>query len=93
MSAVLFPLGRLVATPGALALLTSAGENPAALLDRHQAGDWGEVPPEDARENELSVREGFRIVSSYPAGDDGAKVWIITEWDRSSTCILLPEEY
>jgi hypothetical protein len=89
----LFPLGRLVATPGALALLTNAGENPASLLDRHQTGDWGEVPPEDARENELSVREGFRVVSSYPVGSDGARVWIITEADRSSTCILLPEEY
>ena len=91
MSAALFPLGRLVATPGALALLTNAGENPAALLDRHQTGDWGEAPPEDARENDLSVREGFRIVSSYTVGEK--RVWIITEWDRSSTCILLPEEY
>jgi hypothetical protein len=69
----LFPLGRLVATPGALALLASAGENPAALLARHVSGDWGEVPPEDARENELSIGEGFRIVSSYPVGDDGAR--------------------
>ncbi len=91
MSAALFPLGRLVATPGALVLLTSAGENPAALLDRHQSGDWGEVPPEDARENELSVREGLRIVSSYAVGEK--QVWIITEWDRSLSCILLPEEY
>lgn len=93
MSAALFPLRRLVATPGALTLLMNAGENPIALVDRHRSGDWGEVPPEDARENELSVHEGFRIVGSYPVGDDGAKVWIITEWDRSSTCILLPEEY
>lgn len=93
MSAARFPLGRTVATPGALALLTSAGENPVALLDRHSCGDWGEVPPEDARENALSVREGLRVVSSYPIGGDGMRVWIITEWDRSSTCILLPEEY
>lgn len=91
MTAALFPPGRLVATPGALTLLMNAGENPAALLDRHQIGDWGDVPPEDARENELSVREGFRIFSSYEIG--GERVWIITEWDRSSTCVLLPEEY
>ena len=91
MIAALFPLGRLVATPGALALLTNAGENPATLLDRHRSGDWGEVPHEDARENDLSVHEGFRIVSSYPVGT--GRVWIITEWDRSSTCILMPEEY
>nr|WP_198004757.1 hypothetical protein [Rubrobacter xylanophilus] len=81
----LFPLGRLVATLGALALLAGAGGDPARLLARHAFGDWGEVPPEDARENELSVREGFRIVSSYPVGGDGARVWIITEADRFST--------
>jgi hypothetical protein len=67
--------------------------NAAPLLARHQDGDWGEVPPEDARENERSVREGLRVLSSYPVGDDGAQVWIITEHDRSSTCILLPEDY
>lgn len=48
---------------------------------------------EDAKENDFSVQHGFRIVISYPAGSDGAKVWIITEVDRSSTCVLLPEEY
>jgi hypothetical protein len=62
-------------------------------LSRHAAGAWGEVPPEDARENELSVSEGFRVLSSYPIGADGEKVWIITEADRPSTCILLPGEY
>lgn len=91
--ASLFPLGRLVATLGALALLADAGEDPAGLLVRHVSGDWGEVPPEDARENDLSIRAGFRIVSSYPVGSDSARVWLITEADRSSTCILLPEEY
>lgn len=89
--AALFPLGRLVATPGALKLLQGAGADALDLLARHVSGDWGNVPPEDARENELSVREGFRIVSSYAIG--GERVWIITEADRSSTCILLPGEY
>lgn len=92
-----FPLGACVATPGAIRLLGAGGGewrlNVAPLLVRHQDGDWGEVPPEDARENERSVREGLRVLSSYPVGDDGARVWIITEHDRSSTCILLPEDY
>lgn len=91
--AALFPLGRVVATPGALALLAEAGADARELLERHVRGDWGGVSPEDAKENELSVREGFRIVSSYPIGDNGAKIWIITEADRSSTTVLLPEEY
>ena len=93
MAAPLFSLGQLVATPGTLALLADAHTNPAELLARHQSGDWGDVLPEDTRENELSVLQGFRILSSYPVGEDGEKVWIITEADRSSTCLLLPGEY
>ncbi len=91
MSAPLFEVGRLVATPGALAALV-APEEPLTLLSRHVSGDWGDVPPEDAAENEFSVRHGFRVVSSYGTAD-GTRVWVITEADRSSTCILLPEEY
>jgi hypothetical protein len=89
----LFKLGLVVATPNALELLAESGIDPAELLGRHQSGDWGEVPPEDAKENELSLREGFRILSSYPVGEYGSKVWLLTEADRSSTCILLPEDY
>jgi hypothetical protein len=63
------------------------------LLGWHARGDWGEVPPEDARENEVSLREGFRILSSYPVGGVGERVWVITEADRSGTCLLLPSEY
>jgi hypothetical protein len=51
------------------------------------------VPPEDVRENELSVLRRLRIMSSYQVGGGELRVWIITEPDRSSTCILLPEEY
>ena len=91
MAASLFPLGRVMATSGALVLLADAGADALPLLARHASGDWGEVPPEDARENELSVRQGFRILSSYLVG--GRRIWIITEADRSSTCLLLPKEY
>jgi len=90
----LFPLGDTHSTPGAHDLLTAAGIAPAALVARHVAGDWGAVPPEDARENALSLREGFRLVSSYPVGDDPTtRVWVITEADRSSILLLLPSEY
>lgn len=92
MSKAKFSLGAIVATPGALAELNKAGENPAKYLARHQSGDWGIVPPEDAAENELSLRQGFRILSAYKLRT-GQKLWIITEADRSSTTILLPEEY
>ena len=87
----MFPLGRIVATPGALAALAAASVTPMALLARHAAGDWGDVPPEDAAENELSLARGLRVLSSYPVGDD--RVWIITEADRSATTLLLPSKY
>ena len=55
-------------------------------------GDWGNLDDEDKKENELSVKEGFRILSAYKL-DSVVKVWIITEWDRSVPAILLPDEY
>lgn len=92
MAGTLFPSGRLVATPGALALIRHAGEDLLpALLERHRSGDWGEVPAGDARENEFSVRHGFRVISSYRVA--GERLWVITEADRSATTFLLPEEY
>lgn len=89
----LFQHGQIVATPGALELLRELEVSPSCLLERHLSGDWGEVPKEDARENEFSIKHGLRVVSSYNVGDHGDRVWIITEADRSSTCLLLPREY
>ena len=86
----LFPLGRVVATPGALDAL--APEEPIALLRRHQSGDWGEVDGHDQRANNRALKDGTRVLSSYTTSG-GEKVWIITEADRSSTCLLLPSEY
>jgi hypothetical protein len=86
------PLGRIVATPGALEVLAEAGEDLHLLLARHRSGDWGELNEDDRRENERSLRHGWRILSSYPVGGQQT-VWIITEADRSATTILLPEEY
>jgi hypothetical protein len=91
--AVTFELGAVVATPGALEACGEANVSPSSLVARHAGGDWGDVPPADARENAQSLKYGWRVLSSYPLGEDGRKVWIITEADRSSTCLLLPSEY
>jgi hypothetical protein len=91
-AAPLFVLGRIVATPGALAALEKSGETPATFLRRHVSGDWGELDARDWNENDESVKQGFRILSAYRLAD-GTKIWVITEADRSSTCLLLPEEY
>ena len=88
----LFPLGQVVATPGALQALENAGQEPEEFLNRHDRGDWGEVSDEDKQENEFSVQQGFRILSAYTTSA-GERIWIITEADRSATTILLPEEY
>jgi hypothetical protein len=87
-----FPLGQLVATPGALAALAESGHSPLEFVRRHQQGDWGEVPEEDRQENEYSVTHGFRLLSAYTLRT-GIRMWIITEADRSATTILLPSEY
>jgi hypothetical protein len=92
MTAAPFPAGQIVATPGALAALEEAGEVPGIFLRRHLTADWGEVDEHDRRENELSVVQGFRLLSAYTLSN-GTKLWIITEADRSATALLLPSEY
>ena len=88
-----FSLGQVVATPGALRALEEAGQSPGDFLRRHAGGDWGIVCPEDKAANDAALKDGSRVVSSYVLKDGDTKVWVITEADRSSTCILLPEEY
>jgi hypothetical protein len=87
-----FPLGQIVATPGALAALERANQSPAVFLSRHAEGDWGELDPTDIAENAFSIAHGFRLLSSYET-EAGERLWIITEADRSATTLLLPEEY
>ena len=88
----MFSLGQLVAAPGALQALTEAGQPPIDFLARHVHGDWGDVCQDDAAANDLAIAEGARIFSVYHTSA-GTKIWIITEADRSSTYIVLPDEY
>ena len=87
-----FSPGQIVATPGAIAALSEAGQGMLEFLIRHITGDWGDICKEDAAENELALKEGFRILSAYRT-TLGMKLWIITEADRSVTTLLLPSEY
>ena len=91
-SAILIPLGRLLATPGALAALERAACDPVSLIARHVTGDWGDLDPDDRAANERATRDGSRILSAYRLAT-GQRIWIITEADRSATTLLLPEEY
>jgi len=68
--------------------MAEAGEDPSSYLARHATGDWGDICSQDRRENECSLRHGWRVLSSYTVR--GTKVWVITEADRSATTILLP---
>ena len=87
-----FPLGRLVATPGALRALKVAREDPFHYVRRHLTLDPGLLDAHDQLQNLKAVREGTRILSAYVLGDR-TRIWIITEAARSLTTILLPEEY
>jgi hypothetical protein len=86
-----FPLGRVVATPGVLDHLDAQEIDPAIYLHRHQAGDWGTMSPEDWRANDEALVHGGRLLSAYVVAE--VKIWVITEWDRSVTTLLRPEEY
>ncbi|MCI0659992.1 MAG: hypothetical protein L0220_02855 [Acidobacteria bacterium] len=88
----LFDLGAIVATPGALEALVESGERAETFLQRHVSGDWGELSTDDAEENKLSLKEGFRLLSAYVLSS-GQRIWVLTEADRSVTTILLPEDY
>ncbi|MBX3412406.1 MAG: type I restriction endonuclease subunit M [Pirellulales bacterium] len=90
MAGVSFPLGLLVATPGALDRVPH--EERLIALGRHADGDWGDCCPEDWHSNNSALADGLRLFSVYHTFG-GTKFWIITEADRSVTTILLPEEY
>jgi len=87
-----FPLGRIVATPGALEAIDDSGETPADFLRRHAQCDWGDVSEDDWRLNDEALEQGDRLLSAYHTSN-GEKIWVISEADRSATTILLPEEY
>lgn len=87
-----FALGQVVATPGALEALETAKQTPIEFLQRHVVLDQGELDEEDQQTNLEAVANGERVLTSYLLSD-GTKIWVITEADRSSTCVLLPDEY
>ena len=89
---MLFRLGRLCATKGAIRTLTSAAADPIEYVARHLASDWGDLEPEDRAANDRALRLGEPIISAYRLANH-EKIWIITEADRSATPILLPAEY
>lgn len=87
----MFELGQVVATPAALAILEENGLLYSALLYRHQSLESSELDEDDRRANREAVKNGERILSRYTVS--GTKLYVITEWDRSVTTILLAEEY
>lgn len=88
---VRFPVGRIYFTRGALDN-PSVADAALTALDRHAAGDWGEVCEDDRLSNEQALTDGGRLLSAYRAAS-GERFWIITERDRSATTVLLPDEY
>ena len=87
-----FSLGTVVGTPGALAACNEAKQEPREFINRHAAGDWGEIDEHDRRENEFGLEHRLRLMSVYTL-TTGVRIWVISEADRSSTCLLLPDEY
>ncbi len=93
----MFQLGRILATPGALAALEEAHQAPVTFLQRHATGDWGDLADDDKLLNAEALVDGSRIPSAYRTSL-GARLWVITEavgdgGQRCATTLLLPEEY
>lgn len=88
----LFPLGKVVVTPGAMSLFEALNISPLGYLFRHVLGDWGDLDAEDCKANDAALVHGSRILSSYRLQGEH-RIWLITEADRSATTFLLPEEY
>ena len=94
-ASIKFPAGRLLLTRGVNDMVAEDIEFAKLVtnsLKRHLSGDWGDLCKEDKAENELSLKEGFRLLSAYEQ-EGLQKIWIITEADRSATTVLFPEEY
>ncbi len=89
----LFPLGQVVATPGAIEVIERRKLNVGFLLLRHVTGDWGDLDDDDKAANDWAAVVGNRILSAYGREGDPDQLWVITEADRSSTTIQLPKEY
>lgn len=87
------PLGQVLITPGAIEALAAEKASPRLFLARHQRGDWGEMDAGDWSANDQALYQEERILSSYVLPETARRLWIITEWDRSATTILLPSEY
>ncbi|WP_370681995.1 type I restriction endonuclease subunit M [Comamonas sp. GB3 AK4-5] len=88
----LLPLGQVLATPGAVELLLSLKLAPLRFLLQHMGGDWGDICEEDRQTNAEALVHGARVMSVYEL-EPTQRLWIITEADRSTTTLLLPEEY
>lgn len=84
-----FPLGEIVSTPNALAILTP--QEITDGLERHARGDWGDVCTESVEQNNALLQGGSRVMSAF--GKGRKRFWIITEGDRSVTTVLMPEDY
>jgi hypothetical protein len=84
-----FPLGKILMTANASGRLDAVAVNEG--LRRHASGDWGDLCPEDTEQNEFGLKHGERLFSVYGVGEN--RFWIITEWDRSVTTVLMPEDY
>ncbi|WP_038492828.1 hypothetical protein [Collimonas arenae] len=88
---MLFQLVQVLATPAAIAYLNGHDTSPLDLLHRHVSGDWGDLSTGDKEMNETAVRAGERILSAYVVADE--KIYVITEWDRRYTTVMLASEY
>jgi hypothetical protein len=87
----LFSLGQVVVTRNCLNFAQEYGVNLTELVERHVSGDDGDLCKADQQLNDLAIKTDGRVFSSYTINK--TKVYVITEWDRSYTTVMLAEDY
>ena len=88
----MFKSENIVGTPAALDKLAELGLDYAEFLDRHFSGDWGDVDPDDAAQNDAAAVTKGMVLSAYPLFD-GTELWIITDNGHQTTTVMMPEDY
>jgi hypothetical protein len=87
----LFDLGRILATPGALAVLDGLEDSVTPYLARHERGDWGDLSIDEKFLIDCALTKGQQVYSVFTL-QTGDRLKFITNPMRTMTTMLLESE-
>jgi len=84
-----FKLGTVEVEPHASKVLRQSEQDVSCFLERHVAGDWGELSDKETFQNEYRLKQGEYVRSCYRTSR-GETVVVCTTADRQKTVISSP---